>query len=149
MMNSEELLQAVQVLKAQKGLSEEVIFEALEAVLLTAYKRETGAQGNVSVEIDHSTGAYRIRALKEVVDEITEPDTQITLEEANKISTSYAVGDSLYQDVTPKNFWENGGTNCQAGADSAFKRGGTKCSIRRVCTPPRRNDHGTNRSCGH
>lgn len=104
MMNSEELLQAVQVLKAQKGLSEDVIFEALEAVLLTAYKRESGSQGNVVVDLDRQTGAYAIRALKEVVEEVTEADTQISLEDAHAISRSYTVGDNLYQDVTPKNF---------------------------------------------
>ncbi len=104
MMNSEELLQAVQVLKAQKGLSEDVIFEALEAVLLTAYKRESGSQGNVVVDLDRQTGAYAIRALKEVVEEVTDADTQISLEDAHAISRSYTVGDNLYQDVTPKNF---------------------------------------------
>lgn len=104
MMNSEELLQAVQVLKAQKGLSEDVIFDALEAVLLTAYKRESGSQGNVVVDLDRQTGAYAIRALKEVVEEVTDADTQISLEDAHAISRSYTVGDNLYQDVTPKNF---------------------------------------------
>lgn len=101
---NQELLQAVQLLKAEKGVSEEVIFDSLEAVLLTAYKRESGSQGNASAIIDRKTGDYYIYAIKEVVEEVTDPDTQIDLKEARKIKEAYNVGDIVKTDVTPKNF---------------------------------------------
>lgn len=101
---NQELLQAVHFLKEQKGLSEDVIFDSLEAVLLTAYKRETGSLAEARVELDRQTGAYAIYANKTVAAEVTDADLEISLEEAKALNPSYEVGDVVRLDVTPKNF---------------------------------------------
>ena len=61
---NQELLQAVQFLKTEKGLPADVIFESLEAVLLSAYKRETGTHAEATATIDRETGVYHIFVTK-------------------------------------------------------------------------------------
>ncbi|MCI5836531.1 MAG: transcription termination factor NusA [Veillonellaceae bacterium] len=101
---NQELLQAVHFLKEQKGLSEDVIFDSLEAVLLTAYKRETGSAAEARVTLNRETGAYTIYANKTVVEEVAEPDLEIGLAHAKEINPAYELGDIVQLDVTPKNF---------------------------------------------
>ncbi len=105
---NEQLLQAVDFLVKEKNVPEDIIFNALETVLLTAYKRETGSNANTSVTIDRKTGDYHIYAEKNVV-ETVDPDSEnasneISLEEAKKVHSSYEAGDILQTEVTPKNF---------------------------------------------
>lgn len=101
---NQELLQAVAFLKEEKGVSETVIFDSLEAVLLTAYKRESGSQGNATASINRKTGDYHIFVTKEVAEEVIEPDLQISLEDARKLNPAYNLGDIVQMDVTPRNF---------------------------------------------
>lgn len=105
---NEQLLQAVDVLVKVKKVPENVVFSALESVLLTAYKRETGSNANVSVSIDRTTGDYHIYAEKNVVDAIDpeseNKENEITVADAKKINRHYEAGDILHIEVTPKNF---------------------------------------------
>ncbi len=105
---NEQLLQAVEVLVKAKKVPESVVFSALESVLLTAYKRETGSNANTSVSIDRTTGEYHIYAVKNVVAEV-DPESenapsQISVADAKKINPMYEAGDILQIEVTPKNF---------------------------------------------
>lgn len=105
---NEQLLQAVDLLVKVKKVPENVVFSALESVLLTAYKRETGSNENVSVALDRTTGDYHIYAEKIVV-EAVDPESenavnQISVADAKKINKSYEAGDLLHIEVTPKNF---------------------------------------------
>lgn len=105
---NEQLLQAVEVLVKAKKVPESVVFSALESVLLTAYKRETGSNANTSVSIDRTTGEYHIYAVKNVVTEV-DPESenaasQISVADAKKINPVYEAGDILQIEVTPKNF---------------------------------------------
>lgn len=101
---NQELLQAVQFLKTEKGLSADVIFESLEAVLLSAYKRETGTHAEATSTIDRETGVYHIYVTKTVVEEVEDPVLEISLADAQALNSSYVVGDLVQQEVTPKNF---------------------------------------------
>ncbi len=105
---NEQLLNAVEVLVKAKKVPESVVFSALESVLLTAYKRETGSNANTSVSIDRTTGEYHIYAEKNVV-ETVDPESenaasQISVADAKKINPMYEAGDILQIEVTPKNF---------------------------------------------
>lgn len=105
---NEQLLNAVEVLVKVKKVPESVVFSALESVLLTAYKRETGSNANTSVSIDRTTGEYHIYAEKNVV-ETVDPESenaasQISVADAKKINPMYEAGDILQIEVTPKNF---------------------------------------------
>lgn len=105
---NEQLLNAVEVLVKAKKVPESVVFSALESVLLTACKRETGSNANTSVSIDRTTGEYHIYAEKNVV-ETVDPESenaasQISVADAKKINPMYEAGDILQIEVTPKNF---------------------------------------------
>ncbi len=102
------LIEAIKGLAKIKKVDEEVIFDALDMVLLTAYKRESGSNAKASVSLNRETGDYHIYEEKIVVDEVNpeseESVNQISLADAKKIDRSYEVGDMLQIDVTPKDF---------------------------------------------
>lgn len=107
-MNGKVLLEAVAGLVKVKKVDPNIVFDALEMVLLTAYKKESGSNAKASVTLNRETGTYRIYEEKTVV-EAVDPTSEnavneISLEEAKKIDCSYEVGDMLRIDVTPKNF---------------------------------------------
>ena len=101
---NKELLNAIAFLSKEKGVSTDVICDSLEAVLITAYKKEPEANPIADVELNRETGDYRIVAAQTVVDEVENPHTEISLEDARKINPEYEVGDVVNVDVTPDNF---------------------------------------------
>lgn len=101
---STELKNAIDFLCKEKGVAPEVIFDSLEAVLLTAYKKEPGANPNAYVVLNRDIGDYHIMAQKNVVAEPTNTDTEIALADAKKVDVRYEIGDAAALDVTPKNF---------------------------------------------
>ena len=105
-MNS-NLLEAVKVLVKAKKVDENIIFDALEMVLLTAYKKESGSNAKTSISLDRTTGDYFIYAEKVV--EKVDPESEnaineISVKEAKKINKEYEAGDMLRIEVTPKDF---------------------------------------------
>lgn len=101
---SQELVQAVMVLTKQKGVAPEVVFESLEASLLQAYRKEPGSNQEAYVELNRETGEYKVKAKKTVVETVENPETEISLDEAQARDLRYEVGDIVEVDVTPKNF---------------------------------------------
>lgn len=99
-----ELIQALEQLQAEKGIDKEVIFEAIEASLVTACKKNFGTSQNVTVNMDRNKGTVRVLAWKNVVAEVTDPALEILVDEAVKINANYKVGDVCEIEVTPKNF---------------------------------------------
>lgn len=102
------LLEAIQSLVKVKKVDADIVFDALEMVLLTAYKKETGSNAKTSIKLNRETGDYQIFEEKTVVESI-DPESEnaineITVEDAKKIDRSYEAGDLLSIDVTPKNF---------------------------------------------
>lgn len=101
----EELMMAISAISAEKNISKEALIEALEAALVSAYKRNFASAQNVEVSIDKVTGDYKVYAVKEVVEEITDSEnTQITEEDARKLYGMYSVGDVVKIEVTPADF---------------------------------------------
>lgn len=97
-------MEAIEVLGKEKGIASEVLFDAIDKALAAAYKRNYNNEANCRVSLDRQTGEYHVYAIKEVVEEVTNPVTQISLGMAQKISKDYAVGDTLEEEVTPANF---------------------------------------------
>lgn len=102
------LIEAIKGLAKAKKVDENIIFDALDMVLLTAYKKETGSNAKASVTLDRETGEYHIFEEKTVVETVNpesdEAINQISLEDAKKIDRNYEVGDMLRINVTPKDF---------------------------------------------
>jgi N utilization substance protein A len=99
-----DLLEALTSIEKEKGISKNVILEALEAALISAYKRNFHQAQNVRVNINEYTGKIEVYARKEVVEDVEDPRQEISYDEAQKISPQYEVGDIVEIEVTPKNF---------------------------------------------
>ena len=99
-----EFMQAFEQLGKEKGISPEILFDAVEAALISAYKRNFSSAQNVRVSMDRATGEIHVYARKTVVEEVTDPRLEMSLEEARKIDPRYEVNDVVEIEVTPKNF---------------------------------------------
>ncbi len=102
-MNS-DFIQAIDDLVKEKGISKDVLIEAIESALVSAYKKNYGTAQNVRVNIDRDAGDVDVLMRRDVVDEVEDEFTQISLEEALEIDPRYEVGDVVEYQVTPKDF---------------------------------------------
>ncbi|MHC5373890.1 transcription termination factor NusA [Enterococcus sp. LJL120] len=101
---SKEMLNALDALEAEKGISKEIVVEALEAALVSAYKRHYGQSQNVEVEFNMKKGDIHVYSVKEVTEEVMDSQLEVSLEEAIKINAAYELGDKIRFEVTPKDF---------------------------------------------
>jgi len=101
---SKELLGALDVLETEKGIKKEVVIEALEAALVSAYKRNYDQAQNVEVNFDPRKGDIHVFAVKKVVDQVYDSRLEVGLDEALAINKGYELGDDIKFEVTPKNF---------------------------------------------
>ncbi|MBW8348907.1 transcription termination factor NusA [Bacillus sp. IITD106] len=101
---SSELLDALIILEREKGISRDVLIEAIEAALVSAYKRNFNQAQNVRVDLNLETGTMRVFARKEIVDEVFDSRLEISIDQAKKINPAYETGDILELEVTPKDF---------------------------------------------
>ncbi|MBQ9477942.1 MAG: transcription termination/antitermination protein NusA [Selenomonadaceae bacterium] len=99
-----QFLEAIKALCFEREISEEDLFDAIEAALVVAYKKNFDAAQNVEVNIDRETGTYHVYALKTVVEHIDDKVTQISALDAHVLDPRYEIGDIVRLEVTPKNF---------------------------------------------
>lgn len=116
-------IKAVKGITEEKNISEDVVYEAMEQALTTAYKKNFGSKTNVRIDINRTTGEIKVMTYYVVVDEIDEGDTiideegnevdvppainidaQLLLEEAREIDPDISVGERIEKEVTPKDF---------------------------------------------
>ena len=127
---------AIEVLKDEKGISEDVIYDAMELALTSAYKKNYKSLSNVRVDINRETGDIKVYSYKTVVDKdeeekykkfsdidfsnvdnisdeeddepvlpfVYDPNIHLTLEEARKIVPGIQIGETIEEEVTPKDF---------------------------------------------
>lgn len=141
-MDTKAFKKAIEVLKTEKGISEDIIYDAMELALTSAYKKNYKSLSNVRVDINRNTGDIKVFSYKTVVDrseedkyksfadidfstiqDIEEEDGEenddndepvlpfiydenihLTLEEARKIVPDIEIGDTIEEEVTPKDF---------------------------------------------
>ncbi|MBD7936686.1 transcription termination factor NusA [Cytobacillus sp. FSL W7-1323] len=101
---SSELLDALILLEKEKGISRDVIIDAMEAALVSAYRRNFNQAQNVRIDLNLGSGTMKVFARKEVVDEVFDPRLEISIEDARKINPNYTVEDIVEMEVTPKDF---------------------------------------------
>ena len=101
---SKELIAGINQVAVDKDLDNEVIFDAIEAALISAYKRNYGSVANVTAAVDRATGEMKVFAEKEVVEDILNPNTEILLEEAKTVEPATELGDVVLVQNTPANF---------------------------------------------
>src|SRR6202165_4453012 len=98
-MAKNEFLVAITQLAAEKNLPKEVVFDAVEAALASAYKKDALAESNVVVKIDPETGMTHIFTRQTVVDEIEDPVAQLLPEDARKLRPGIQVGEHIDSEV--------------------------------------------------
>lgn len=99
-----ELLLALGQLAAEKNLPREVVFEAVEAALTSAFRREGDNAPNINVRIDTTSGDIRAYRQMVVVDEVEEPAVEMTLAEAQRWKPDVRAGDVLdFEEQLPPN----------------------------------------------
>ncbi|WCN39131.1 transcription termination factor NusA [Aneurinibacillus uraniidurans] len=99
-----EFIEALSEIEREKGIGKEVLIEAIEAALVSGYKRNFNSAQNVRVDINRELGNVRVFARKTVVDQVTDPRSQISLDEALEIDQNYVVDDIIDMEVTPRDF---------------------------------------------
>ena len=104
MINSKDFFLALEQLEKEKKINREFFISALESALTSAYKKNFGEARSATVKLNPEKGTIKVLAYKTVVDEVEDPDKQISLEEAKQIKSSYQVGDIISEEVTPKSF---------------------------------------------
>ncbi|MEB3187201.1 MAG: transcription termination factor NusA [bacterium] len=88
-------------MQRERGVTTEVLQEALEAGMLSAYKKTSNPRPNTIARLDLETGEFHILDLREVVEEVEDPDSQMPLSEAKELLDEAEVGQVLEIDVTP------------------------------------------------
>ena len=97
----EKLIDVLHFIAKERNIPFEMLLEALEAALLTAYKRHFGSEANAIVTVDRTTGAYKVFHRRVVAETVEDPKLEISMKEAGE---PYQPGDFLDQEVTPKDF---------------------------------------------
>ncbi|MEX0800629.1 MAG: transcription termination factor NusA [Dehalococcoidia bacterium] len=92
---------AITQLAAEKNLPREVILEAMEAALVSAYKKDSDLDGEIVVEIDRETGDHRVYQEHTVAAEVEDPKTQISIQDAKKVKPDATIEDVIRNEVHP------------------------------------------------
>ncbi len=103
-MVNKDLFAALDELEANKGIKKEFFLETLEAALAAAYKKNYGEARSIEVKITPEKNKIEFFAYKTVVEAVEDPDTQVSLEDAQQLKKSIKIGDTLKEEITPKDF---------------------------------------------
>ena len=96
-----EMIAALKEIETERNISFEMLLEALEAALISAYKRNFGGEANAIVTIDRQSGEYKVYNRRVVVDEVADSKIEVSKKEAG---SRYEPGDYYDEEVTPKDF---------------------------------------------
>lgn len=131
-MNGKEFIKALKNIIEEKNIDEDVVYDAMEQGLITAYKKNYDSKTNVKVLINRETGEFKVIRYFVVVDEYIEgeestdeegniiyldpeinEDAQLLLEEAREIVPDINVGETIEEEVTPKDFGRVAASTCK------------------------------------
>ncbi|MDR7856229.1 transcription termination factor NusA [Tissierella sp.] len=99
-----DFIDALHEIEKEKGISKDVIFDALESALISSYKKNFGASQNVEIVMDRETGKVKVVVLKEVTEIVENEYLEIALDDAKNIDSKYEIGDILKLEITPRDF---------------------------------------------
>ncbi len=99
-----EFFNALDLLEKEKGIPKEYMLERVEAALISAYKRDQGGNSNVRIVLDPVKKDVRVYKQMDIVEEVEDEATQLTLEDARKYNKRYKLGGVAEIELKPKNF---------------------------------------------
>lgn len=101
---NKEFIKAIEQLEKEKEISKDLLIEAIESALVSAYKKNYGTAQNVRVNIDRENGEIDVYMRRTVVEEVTSDILEISLEDAKEIDRKFQIGDIVEKRITPKDF---------------------------------------------
>ena len=104
MISSKDFFLALDDLEREKKIDKEYFLTSLESALTSAYKKDFGEAQSVSVKLNPEKHTIKVVAYKTIVEEVLDSDKEISINDAKAIKSTYKVGDTITQEVTPKNF---------------------------------------------
>ena len=99
-----EFFNALDALEKERGIPKEYMLERVEAALISAYKKDSGGNSNVKVVLDPVKKDVKVYQLRNIVETVEDPETEISLEDAKKLSRRYVLGGVVESEVKTKNF---------------------------------------------
>ena len=102
--DSVEFFSALDAMAKERRINKEVLFSAIESALISAYKKNFGKNANVRAVIDPEKGQVEVYSRKTVVEEVADPQCEMSLADAREIRPQYELGDLVEVPVTPRNF---------------------------------------------
>ncbi len=103
-MVNKDFFAALDVLEREKGIDKEVFIEILQSSLALAYKKDTHEAAEIAVKLSPETSTIKVMKLRKVVDEVLDPATEISLDEARNIRKTAKVGDVISEEIKTKDF---------------------------------------------
>ncbi|MDQ3198668.1 MAG: transcription termination factor NusA [Chthoniobacterales bacterium] len=99
-----EFIAMLDYLERERGIKRDILIEAVSNALLSASKKSVSASRDLHIAIDPKTGEIRALANLLVVEKVTNPQDEISLDKARRIKADVAIGEAVEVEVTPKNF---------------------------------------------
>lgn len=99
-----ELIDALNQIYSEKGITKEYMLDSLKMALEAAYKKNYNTAEDIVVDLDEQRDTLKIYAVKTVVDEVTDKNAQILLDDAKKINPDINIDEQIKIEVTPRNF---------------------------------------------
>ena len=103
-MINQDFFLALEDLEREKGISQAEFISALENALIIAYKKSTGTSGGVEVRLNPEKKSIKMYSTRAVVEEVLDPEKEISVEEAQEIKKSYKAGDVINTEIISKSF---------------------------------------------
>jgi len=98
------LIQVIEQIGREKGIDREVLIDAVGAAILSASRKTLGAVSDLRVDFDQASGRFVLYTVKTVVEEVTNPRSEIALEEARRQQPELKLGDEFRIEVQPRGF---------------------------------------------
>jgi transcription termination/antitermination protein NusA len=99
-----DFIEALNEIERDRGIAKEVLIDAIEAALISSYKRNFNTAQNVRVDINRHSGLIKVYARKTVVDDVLDPRMEISLHAAREMNPNYQLNDIVEIEVTPRDF---------------------------------------------
>ncbi|MCY9659073.1 transcription termination factor NusA [Paenibacillus chondroitinus] len=99
-----DFIEALSEIEREKGISKELLIDAIEAAMISSYKRNFNTAQNVRVDINRHTGLIKVFARKTVTEEVLDPRLEISLHASREINPNYQLDDIVEIEVTPRDF---------------------------------------------
>lgn len=101
---NQDFIDALHEIEKEKGISADIIFEALESALISSYKKNFGSAQNVLVDMNKESGKVLVYSTKDVVEVVEDSCLEISIDDAKKLSDKHQIGDLIKIEITPKDF---------------------------------------------